>query len=595
MSMEDATPTRSVVGSPHLPGLDGLRALSVLAVVAFHSGLIDGGWVGVDVFFAISGFLITGLIVAERERTGTVDLTAFWRRRFRRLVPALLVLLGLVALLALIDQVDVEARNVWGALTYTTNWVHIVGGASYWDAFAAPDPLRHLWSLAIEEQFYVVWPVVAWFALRHRSARVLSRVALVLAGMSAAVQMIGTASGLSIDRVYQGTDTRAVAFLLGAALACRGWPPPVVRTRTLVRLLPVVGYCGFVAASLWLPGDRRWVFGGPLIGMSVVGVALVVHSATKSDRLLDSRILRAVGRWSYGIYLFHWPLVVCDVGEEWSAIVRFIVVSVISVALAAISYRFVEMPIRRGGVSRRALVPAAIVSTSIVVGALATTESAAPAIDTSVTLAPSSEPITRPRVMVFGDSVPAVAADEIGVVAESMGIDVDVYADPGCVPSEDLRDQYGKSECLTFLREVRARAERLDIDTVVVWWGGTGSWFSWQGIEQRFCAPESQSAVRERIENLIGYFIGVADVVLVAPVPRTDLGPDGAAGTRCDEEAHDTIGRERGIAVVKLSEWVCPEYPDDCERIVRYDGLHYDGESAREVARIILQAVPGHP
>lgn len=595
MSMDAATPPRSVAGTPHLPGLDGLRALSVLVVVAFHSGLIDGGWVGVDVFFAISGFLITGLLVAEHERTGSVSLSAFWVRRFRRLVPALLVLLALVVVLARIDQVEVEARNVWGALTYTTNWVHIAGGASYWDAFAAPDPLRHLWSLAIEEQFYVVWPIVAWFVLRYRRAPALGRVALTLAGFSAAVQIVGAANGLSIDRVYQGTDTRAVAFLLGAAMACRGWPPPSLRARTATRLLPIVGYGGLVAASLWLPGDRRWVFFGPLIGMSMVGVALVVHAATKSDRLLNSRSLRSLGRWSYGIYLFHWPLVVCDAVEKWSPFVRFMAVSVISVVLAAVSYRFVEMPIRRGGVSRRILLPTFGVSILIVVGALATTESAAPAIDTSVTLAPTSESITRPRVMVFGDSVPAVAADEIGRVADSMGIDVDVYADPGCVPSEDLRDQYGKPECVDFLRGARTRAELLDIDTVVLWWGGTGSWFSWHGVDQHFCSQESQPAVRERIQRLIDYFDGVADVVLVAPVPRTDLGADEAAGTRCDGEVHEVMGRELGITVVRLSDWVCPEYPDDCERIIRYDGLHYDGDSAREVARIILQAVPGRP
>ena len=154
--------------APYLPGLDGLRALSVLVVVAFHSGVIEGGWIGVDVFFGISGFLITGLMVAEHNRNGNVALGAFWMRRLRRLVPALIVLLGLVAALVQFNQVEVTARNIWGALTYSTNWVHIFGGTSYWDQFATPDPLRHLWSLAIEEQFYVVWPIVAWYVLKRR-------------------------------------------------------------------------------------------------------------------------------------------------------------------------------------------------------------------------------------------------------------------------------------------------------------------------------------------------------------------------------------------------------------------------------------------
>ncbi len=593
--MDAAETTRTVSGPTHLPGLDGLRALSVLVVVAFHSGLIDGGWIGVDVFFAISGFLITGLLVAERESSGTVSLTAFWARRFRRLVPALIVLLALVAVLAWIDQVDVQARNVWGALTYTTNWVHIASGSSYWDTFAAPDPLRHLWSLAIEEQFYLVWPIVAWLVLRRHSADRLGRIALALAALSASAQVIGIGIGHSIDRVYQGTDTRAVAFLLGAAVATRGWPPPSVRRRVVARWVAVAGYAGFAAASLWLPGDRRWVFAGPLIGMSLIGVGLVLHAATTSDRVLNSRVLRTIGRWSYGIYLFHWPLVVSDIADEWSAGTRFVVVTVMSVALAAASYDLVEMPIRQRKWPRRALAPMAAVSLAVVIGALVTTESASPAIDASVTLAPKLEPSTRARVMVFGDSVPAVAADELGTEAEAMGIDVDVYADPGCVPSEDLRDQYGKAECVEFLRGARTRALSLDIDTVVVWWGGTGSEFFWRGVDLHFCAAESRPVVRERIRRLVEYFSGVADVVLVEPVPRTDIGPDEAAGTRCEIEAYEDIGRELAIDVVRLSDWVCPKYPDDCDRIRRYDGLHYDGESARMVARIILQAVPGRP
>ncbi|MEY3069894.1 MAG: hypothetical protein RL473_1, partial [Actinomycetota bacterium] len=177
----DQTSLRSAV---YLPGLDGLRALSVLVVVAFHSGVIDGGWIGVDVFFGISGFLITGLMVAEHERTGAVALGAFWMRRIRRLVPALVVLLGLIALLVQFNQVEVTARNIWGALTYSTNWVHIFGGTSYWDQFATPDPLRHLWSLAIEEQFYVIWPIVAWYVLKRRSPTTLGKVAVFGAGIS---------------------------------------------------------------------------------------------------------------------------------------------------------------------------------------------------------------------------------------------------------------------------------------------------------------------------------------------------------------------------------------------------------------------------
>lgn len=579
----------------YLPGLDGLRALSVLFVVAFHTGLIEGGWIGVDVFFAISGFLITGLMVAEHDRTGTVALGAFWGRRFRRLIPALFVLLALIVVLVRLDQVAVASRDVWGALTYSTNWVHIFGGASYWDQFATPDPLRHLWSLAIEEQFYLVWPVVAWFVLRRHDARALIRVAIAAAVVSAVVQIIGIHGGLSVDRVYQGTDTRAVAFLIGAALASRGWPP--VRPRALSRVVATACAIPLLGAAIWLPGDRDWVFSGSLIVVSVLGSVVVLLSATNTSGWLHSSPLRAIGRWSYGIYLFHWPLAVSDRLLRLPNVGRFVVVTLISIVLAALSHRFVESPVRHRRVHRALRAPALALALAITLATFSVTASAEPAIVTDVTLAPrpvTTEPIGSlpPRVMVFGDSLPAVAADELRDEAHARGLEIDVHADPGCVPSEDERDQYGKPECITFLRGVRQRAIDLDIDTVVIWWGGTGIGFVEQGVAHDFCAPESATITRDRIRRLISYFDGVVgSVVLVAPVPRTDIGAADAAGTECEIIAYRDVATELSTTLVALRDDVCPSYPDDCERIARYDGLHYDDEAARAVAAIILGAL----
>ena len=588
--------TRADHSAAYLPGLDGLRALSVLVVVAFHSGVIDGGWIGVDVFFGISGFLITRLMVAENQRTGRVALGAFWMRRIRRLVPALIVLLGLVAVLVHFNQVEVTARNIWGALTYSTNWVHIFGGTSYWDHFATPDPLRHLWSLAIEEQFYVVWPIVAWYVLKRRSPSMLGKVALFGAGISALMQVVGIHVGLSVDRVYQGTDTRAVAFLFGAAIATRGWPPKKLTLPAW--LLPTISLVVLVPAAIWLPGDRDWVFSGPLIVISLAGIAAVVYSTTQPNRLLSSPALRLVGRWSYGIYLFHWPLVISHKFDNLNCVVRFLVVTAISIVLSGLSYRFIESPIRHRRLPRVSLLPVAAIAVAIVVVSLVVSTPTAPALDVEVTLAPrpttvDSVPSDSPqRVMVFGDSVPAVAADELQAEAKSLGVEIEVRADPGCVPSEDKQDQYGKPECVTFLQGTRARAQKLDIDTAIIWWGGTGVGFVEHGTPHYFCEAEAQQLTRDRIRRLVAYFDGVTtDIILVAPVPRLDQTAKDVKGTECEIVAYDDVGADLGIKVVHLRDDVCPSYPDDCNRIFRYDGLHYNGEPAAQVAKIVLSAL----
>ena len=580
--------TPGAPAATYLPGLDGLRALSVLVVVAFHSGVIEGGWIGVDVFFGISGFLITGLMVAEHERTGAVTLRSFWLRRIRRLVPALVVLLGLIFVLVRLDQVEVATRDVWGALTYSTNWVHIFGGASYWDQFATPDPLRHLWSLAIEEQFYVVWPIVAWLVLRRRSPKALGKIALLGAGASTALQIIGIHGGFSIDRVYQGTDTRAVAFLIGAAVATRGWPPKKLALPQWI--LPAFAGAILIPAAVWLPGDRTWVFTGPLIAVSLAGIAAVLYCTTQSNRFLSSRVLGYIGRWSYGIYLFHWPLAVSRWFDDLHDVVRFGVVSALSIGLAALSYRWVESPLRHGRVRRVVLIPIGVAALTIIVAVFGATSSASPALDVEVTLAP--RPTDAPpvqRVMVFGDSVPAVAADELQAEATRLGLEIEVRADPGCVPSEDKKDQYGKPECVMFLQRTRARAQELDIDTAIIWWGGTGMGFVEHGEPFYFCDANARQLTRDRIRRLVAYFDGIAEtVILVAPVPRTDIGEEDAAGTECEMIAYDDVGAELGIEVVRLSNDVCPIYPTDCNRIPRYDGLHYNEESAQQVAQIIL-------
>jgi len=306
-------------GFGYRPGLDGLRALAVLAVVGFHSGVFGAGWVGVDVFFALSGWLITGLIFDEISRSGRLSLGAFWARRARRLLPGVGVVVVLVALLGITNAIDVRRRGLFGAITYSTNWSNLTGGRSYWDAFASPDPFEHLWSLAIEEQIYVIWPlVIAALVMFGRSRQSIRFTAATIAITSLIIAWVGASHGWSIDRLYQGTDTRASTFALGAVFAS-------VSFRRLPSWLNQVLLVVALAIGAWLArdgvGDTE-MFHGRMALISVCGLVAVMAAATITTGPLCHPVLRRLGLWSYGIYLFHRPIALAF--DETSRWVRFV-------------------------------------------------------------------------------------------------------------------------------------------------------------------------------------------------------------------------------------------------------------------------------
>src|ERR687894_1117737 len=225
---------------PYLPGLDGLRALAVIAVLLYHAGIswIPGGFLGVEVFFVLSGYLITALLLAEWRTKGSVDVKAFWLGRARRLLPALYLLLVVTLAYAVVflpGEVAGLREDVIAALGYVTNWYLVLGHESYFEAVGRPSLLKHLWSLAVEEQFYLFWPLVFWLgvsfgATRWRTRRVLMA-ALGGAAISVALMAVLFVPGVDPSRLYYGTDTRAGGLLVGAALAlvCT---PELRRTRS---------------------------------------------------------------------------------------------------------------------------------------------------------------------------------------------------------------------------------------------------------------------------------------------------------------------------------------------------------------------------
>jgi peptidoglycan/LPS O-acetylase OafA/YrhL len=344
----------------------------VAAVIVYHArpGWLPGGFLGVDVFFVLSGFLITSLLLRERRSTGRTALRSFWMRRARRLLPALYVLLALLLAYQVVVRAAGIAQLRWDALAalgYATNWFLIGHQQSYFAAFTAPDALQHLWSLAVEEQFYLVWPlVVAAGLLRRRGA--LAGVLLAAAGSSLLCALLYT-PGSDPSRVYFGTDTHSAGLLVGAALAlahARWWPREQgAKTRVTHRRRLQATVAGTVALALLLGALLRldetepFVYRGGLAAVAVCTALLLgvlLHPAgAPMARALAGRPLRWVGVRSYGIYLWHWPVLVLssphgDPRETNPGVMLAQVAA--SVLLAALSFRFVETPIRSGAVAR---------------------------------------------------------------------------------------------------------------------------------------------------------------------------------------------------------------------------------------------------
>jgi len=398
----------------YLPGLDGLRGLAVLAVIAYHaqqnmpSSWMPGGFVGVEVFFVISGYLITSLLVVEHENTGRISLGRFWARRARRLLPALFALLvvtmGIVGFGGAVNdslREHVRAfRGMWvSAWLYFTNWFQIIAGLSYTDSTGRPPLLRHLWSLAVEEQFYLVWPLVMWWVLR-RFAKHLRAVGAVFVALAVAITVVVAAVYQSdnlwrTNFLYLSTPTRLPGLLLGAAAAIF-WQPWRWRDPTSPRRLRAVDGIALagLAVIVWsaltwhvttedIYGPRGYdlLFRGGLLIVAVASLAVVMAAAHPTSfvgrRVLSLRPLVWVGKRSYGLYLWHWPVFQLtrprgdqslldstnpDIGWAWFPTLLLRIA--ITLVVTELSYRLLELPVRNGlgFVRSRALAGAAAVS-----------------------------------------------------------------------------------------------------------------------------------------------------------------------------------------------------------------------------------------
>jgi len=353
---------------PHLayrPGLDGLRAIAVAAVFLYHSRIdwLPGGFLGVDLFFVLSGYLITSLLLVEWEAGNRIDLRRFWLRRARRLLPAMVVVvLAALVLAAIFARTDLARTrgDAVSSLLYYTNWHLIIANHSYFNLMGRPSLLQHLWSLAVEEQFYVIWPLLLVPGLVLVGRKRLPF--LVIAGIAGSATLMWVLYNPYGDpsRVYYGTDTRAFLLLMGILLALV-WPA-FERLRRALPLLELLGVAALVTTvllfrqmqdfnpTLYRGGDLAAAF------CFAVLIAAVAHPRTGLGQALGIAPLRWLGERSYGIYLWHWPVIALmrpGVDISWTGPGVVVAQAAIVLAAATLSYRYIEQPIRTGRLQRR--------------------------------------------------------------------------------------------------------------------------------------------------------------------------------------------------------------------------------------------------
>jgi peptidoglycan/LPS O-acetylase OafA/YrhL len=635
-----AAKPRHVVGVGRVGSLDGIRALAVLAVIAYHSGVpwLKGGFYGVDAFLVLSGYLITSLLIAEHTRSGNISLVRFWGRRARRLLPGLfLMLLGVSAVAAAWPAVLGAPHllaDTLASLLYVSNWHLSAEHASYFAIGANPSPLLHTWTLGVEEQFYLLWPllvvaVLGWRGRAEGSKRskrlaVLLVMSVAATGASAIWMAILTPGGIDPSRAYYGSDTRAQGLLVGAALAIVTvlWGP--VRSRAGRLALSAAGVLGAASMGLmwWrVPESSPLAFHGGFL-LVALSAAAVIASAVGSPagqvgRVLSVRPLRYLGRLSYGMYLWYWPvLLVMDAGR--THLHTYVLLAArlgVVIALAAASYHLVEMPIRADRASRwraRLAIPmaACVASFAVLAAAVATPVASAASVG-SAPLSSASGPgaaasipaasaasaapggpaaaLTfgaldgaqpKVRILLLGDSVAGTLGVGLGALATQYGAEVINRGEPGCSLS---MDQLVKVlwytlppgvPCLqgdpsALIAQMRAWVDQYQPDVVVYLARGETldqeHTSSWQHLGQ----PAFDAWVTSRFDTVIPALSATGAKVVLLSSPFYSTGEDANGALWPEDDPQRVLADRRimaaavqsspGVAsVIDLGSWLSP-------------------------------------
>jgi peptidoglycan/LPS O-acetylase OafA/YrhL len=645
MTTEAPAPPTTAARLAHQPALDGIRAFAVIAVILFHAGntYATAGFIGVDIFLVLSGFLITTLLLRELASTGRVAFGAFWMRRARRLLPALILVLLAVAVFGAFVATDDEALglrgDLLGSLFYVQNWRFVLSGASYFTQFGSPSPLRHMWSLAIEEQWYLVWPLLLFgiMALTRRNLRAVVTIILVLAAGSALLMAALYHQGGDASRAYYGTDTRAQALLVGAALAVFFMMRSVPRTRAATMIIQLIGAIGGVfLAWVIVEQSERWttLYRGGFSLVAVASAAVIAGAMTRGPvrSFLAIQPLPAIGVISYGLYLWHWPIFVWlspdRTGLEGHRLLALRLAVTLAVSVA--SFFLVERPIRQQRVSwirgRAWWIPITSAVTAVALVALTASGAAArprpdlSAVEQFTRILNAPPPPGATRVLLAGDSIAVTLGFDAVRPSQRKDIWLKGVARVGCgllTGSPITGDTVGQSqdECRDWPQEYAkgVRAYKPDVALLLI-----GGWEVFDrkigGRTLRVGTPPMEAELRKaldrarRVLTADGARLAILTTPCFSPSTR-ELGEFGEAA-RADparvQWLNDVWRRYAAdhldVTLLDLDAHACPNgaYTDTIDGVtMRTDGVHFTLPGARllwkwlgpEVLRI-ARAVP---
>ena len=631
-------------GIAHVPALDGVRGVAVLMVLLFHAGFgwFTGGFLGVSVFFVLSGYLITNLLAVEATSTGGISLGAFWGRRFRRLAPAALtVLLVLLIVGAFWGITERSVSEIRASALNVANWWFLHEGHSYADITATPSPVDHFWSLAIEEQFYLVYPLLIWgcvrFGRRERSDR---RVAVTI-GVLALASLVLQFSISNFDRIYRGTDTRAFELLAGAGLALV--LPLATRRRRAnhtATALGVLGGIALITASVMATVSDTWLYRGGLPVLALCSCAVIwaaMHHGPFA-RVLSWKPLAWLGTISYGVYLIHWPVFVwLDPRRTGLGLwPLFALRMAVTLALSVLSYRFLEQPIRRGRVLTgrpgliaygsalaavlllSALIPKVVDDRQAIADLLGDPARAGVGLvgepstsaATPTTLQPGATTTTTaplpPVVALAGDSVPTVLAAEVAGMQTELGVrilNLGIKACDGARGAPQLRYGPGREivespECTDWeSRWPELFATTHPVAVVFMLGGAAVLDRKINGTWTNACRPDFQAWYTAELLHRIDAVgaMTTAKLILTTSPPAEygtlGLPPRHQDRTDCLNRMYESVLRERpSVARLDLEHWLCPDGRSSCAKL-RSDGVHYRGEGAVTLARWLFPEV----